>query len=224
MPKLIELLNKNKMTLIAALPKNDPELAEVAIKGGADALQLYINVRDFGDFKSEKGRLSEILELSNVPVGIVPGAKKHATQKEMSEMIKMGFDFFSVGMEHIPLFMSHIKGIPKVLALGSRFTIDVILGVGKYGADAIDAAIIPVSGYGRDLVVGDLQNYISIVISAGIPVIIPTQRSIRPSEVAIIADTGAKGLILTSVVTGKISKHIRERVLEYRVAVDDLGE
>ncbi len=112
MPKLIDLLNKNKLTLIAALPKNDPELAEAAIKGGADALQLHIDVRDFGDFKSEKGRLSEILELSNVPVGIVPGAKKHATQKEINEMIKMGFDFFSVGIEHSPSFMADIKGIP----------------------------------------------------------------------------------------------------------------
>ncbi|KPJ68409.1 hypothetical protein AMJ44_06510 [candidate division WOR-1 bacterium DG_54_3] len=224
MPKLIDLLNKNKMTLMAALPKNDPELAEAAIKGGADALQLHINVGDFGDFKSEKEMLSEILALSKHPVGIVPGAEKHATQKEMKGMIKMGFDFFSVDIEHIPSFMPQIKDISKVLALGSRFTIDVVLGVGKYGADAVDAAIIPSTGYGKDLMVGDLQNYISIVISAGIPVIIPTQRSIRPSEVAIIADTGAKGLMLTPVVTGTTSKHIQERVQEFRVAVDDLGD
>ena len=223
MPKLVDLLNKNKMTLIAALPKNDPELAEAAIKGGADALQLHINFHDIGDFKTEKENHSRILELSSLPVGIFPGAKTHASQKEMEEMIKMGFDFFSIGIEHIPSFMSQIKGVSKILALGSRFTIDVVLGVGKYGADAVDAAIIPSAGYGKDLVVGDLQNYISIVISAGIPVIIPTQRSIRPSEVAIIADTGAKGLMLTPVVTGTTSKHIHERVQEFRMAVDDLG-
>jgi hypothetical protein len=224
MPKLIDLLNKNKMTLIVALSKNDPESAEAAIKGGADALQLHINFHDIGDFKNEKENLSRVLELSSLPVGVFPGAKKHAAQKEMEEMIKMGFDFFSVEIEQIPSFMSQIKGISKVLALGSRFTIDVVLGVGKYGADAVDAAIIPSTGYGKDLVVGDLQNYISIVISAGIPVIIPTQRSIRPSEVAIIADAGAKGLMLTSVVTGTTSKHVRERVQEFRVAVDDLGD
>jgi hypothetical protein len=54
-------------------------------------------------------------------------------------------------------------------------------------------------------------------------VIVPTQRSIRTSEVAIIADTGAKGLMLTPVVTGTIPKHVEKAVREYRIAVDDLG-
>jgi putative N-acetylmannosamine-6-phosphate epimerase len=223
MPKLINLLSKNKMTLIAALPKNDPELAEAAIAGGADALQLHINAHGFGDFKKEKENLEKILSVSKVPVGIVPGQKEHASQKEMDEMVEMGFDFFNMNIEHLPGFSKNLKGISKILALGSRFTIEIVLGVKTYGADAVDAAIIPSSEYGKDLLVGDLQNYISIVISAGIPVIIPTQRSIRPSEVAIISDTGAKGMILTSVVTGTTPKHIKERVQEYRVAADDLG-
>ncbi|MFC1637514.1 hypothetical protein ACFL1W_00685 [Candidatus Margulisiibacteriota bacterium] len=224
MPKLVELLNKNKLTLIVALPGNDPQLAEAAIKGGADALQLQLNVRDFGDFKSEKARLAEIHKLAKVPIGIMPGSKKHASQKEMQEMIGMGFDFFNMKMDNLPDFYPKIKGPTKVLALGSRFTIDVILGIGKYAADAIDAAIIPSSEAGRNLVVGDLQNYISIVISAGIPVIVPTQRAVRPSEAAIISDTGAKGLMLTPVVTGTTAKHIEANTREFRVAVDDLGD
>jgi hypothetical protein len=223
MPKLIELLNKNKMTLIAALPKNDPKLAEAAIAGGADALQLHINAHGFEDFKRERDNLEKILSTSKIPVGIVPGQKEHASQKEMNEMVKMGFDFFNMKIEHLPSFSKNLKGISKVLALGSRFTIEIVLGVKTYGAHAVDAAIIPSSEYGKDLLVGDLQNYISIVISAGIPVIVPTQCSIRPSEVAIIADTGAKGLILTTVVTGTTPKHVKERVQEFRVAVDDLG-
>jgi hypothetical protein len=224
MPKLVDLLNKNKLTLLVALPENDPQLAEAAIKGGADALQLQLNIHDIGNFKSEKRNLSEILKLSSLPVGIMPGAKKHASQKEMQEMIKMGFDFFNMKMENLPSFYSKIKGVSRVLGLGSRFTIDVVLGIGKYGADAVDAAIIPSTESGRDLIVGDLQNYISIAISAGIPVIVPTQRAIRPSEAAIIADTGARGLLLTPVVTGTTAKHIEANVREFRVAVDDLGD
>jgi hypothetical protein len=224
MPKLVELLNKNKLSLIVALPKNDPQLAEAAIKGGADALQLQLNIKDFGDFRSEKAALADILELADVPVGIMPGVKKHASQKEMQEMSKMGFDFFNMKMDNLPSYYPEIKGAHKVLGLGSRFTIDVVLGIGQYAADAIDAAIIPAGEFGRDLIVGDLQNYISIVISAGIPVIVPTQRAVRPSEAAIIADTGAKGLMLTPVVTGTTAKHIESNTREFRVAVDDLEE
>lgn len=224
MPRLIELINQNKLTLITALARNEAELAEAAIAGGTDALLLHVNVRDFGDFKFEKDNLSEILKLAKVPVGIVIGTKKLASQKEIDEMIKMGFDFLNIKIEHAPKYVTGLKGITKVLALGSRFTIDLVLGVRSFGANAIDAAIIPSSEYGQDLKVGDLQNYISIVMSAGIPVIVPTQRKIRASEAAIIADTGAKGLLLTPVVTGKTSKGVKETVQAFRVAVDDLGE
>ena len=54
--------------------------------------------------------------------------------------------------------------------------------------------------------------------------IIPAQRAIRPSETAIIADTGARGLMLTPVVTGTTAKHVESNTREFRVAVDDLGD
>ncbi len=224
MPRLIDLLDTKKMTLVAALAQNDPEMAEAAVAGGADALCLHINVRDFGDFKTEKEKLAAVLGTCELPVGVVTGMKKQASRHEIEEMIKMGFDFFNINIEHAPAYVPDLKQITKVMALGSRFTIDVVLGVGKFGANAIDAAIVPSSEHGKELKVGDLQNYISIVMTAGIPVIVPTQRSVKPSEVAIIADTGARGLMLTPVVTGKTAKGIKEMVQAFRVAVDDLGD
>ncbi|MFH1576517.1 MAG: hypothetical protein ABID35_03150 [Candidatus Margulisiibacteriota bacterium] len=223
MPKLVELLQKNKLTLIAALPNNDLELARAAIAGGADALQLHLNVRGVGDYNSEKVNLAKILGIASIPVGMMPGSKKQASRKEMQEIVKMGIDFVNLKRDNLPDYYSELKGVSKVLGLGNRFTIDLVLGIGEHGADALDAAIIPAAEQGKDLVIGDLQNYISIVISAGIPVIIPTQRSIRPSEVAIVSDTDARGLLLTPVVLGTTAKHIEKNVREFRVAVDDLG-
>jgi len=88
--------------------------------------------------------------------------------------------------------------------------------------DAIDAAIIPPNQLGKELIVGDLQNYIAIAMSSNIPVMVPTQRSIKPSEIPIIWDTGAKGLILTKVVLGDNIKSFTKAVSEYRIAVDDI--
>jgi len=224
MPRLIEMLNANKLTLITALAQNEPALAQAAVEGGTDALLLHVNVREFGDYISEKEKIKGVLDVVDVPVGVVTGHKEQATHAEIEEMVKMGVDFFNIKIEYAPRFVPDLKKVAKVMALGSRFTIDVVLGVGRYGANAIDAAIIPSSEYGKELMVGDLQNYISIVMSAGIPVIVPTQRSIKSSEAAIIADTGAKGLMLTPIVTGKTAKGVKEKVQEFRVAVDDIGE
>ena len=224
MPKLVNLLEKNKMSLVVALPKNDSAMAEAAIAGGADALQLHLNLPKYGSFGEEKSNLEKILKGTKLPVGIVPGNKNCATEEEMKEMVKMGFDFFNMDSSLIPSYMMNLKNIAKILALNSKFTMDKLISLGSFGAEALDAAIIPVSEWGKEIVVGDLQNYISIVISAGIPVIIPTQRSIRTSEVAIISDTGAKGLLLTSVVTGNTPKNIEKAVKAFKLAADDLSE
>jgi len=224
MPKLINLLNKNKMTLMAALPQNNLELAEAAVAGGADALQLQINVNELEDLEQEKEKLELILSKSKMPVGILLGNQKMVEEEEMREISKMGFDYLNVDVDLIPPFIFKLRGISKILALNSKFSIDKLSGFSSQGADALDAAIVPAPGWGKDLVVGDLQNYISIVLSAGIPVIIPTQRNIRTSEVAIVSDTGAKGILLTSVIVGEMAKDIEKAVKEYRIAVDDLGE
>lgn len=224
MPKLISLLNENKMTLMVALPKNDPEMAEAAIAGGADALQLHINLSYYKTFYEEKENLEKIVKDSVIPVGIVPGQAVHADEDEMKEIKKLGFDFFNIDADFVPPFMVELKGISRILALNSKYTLDTLMQSLAKKPEAIDVAIVPAAGKGRNLIIGDLQHYISIVLSSGIPVIIPTQRQIRPSEVAIISDTGAKGLILTSMVLGDVPEKIEKTVKEFRAAIDDLGE
>ena len=136
----------------------------------------------------------------------------------------MGFDFFNVGIEHLAPPVLGVKGVSKILTLNSRFTLDELIEISQTKFDALDAAIIPSVGKGRPLQVGDLQQYISIILSAGIPVIVPTQLHLHPSEVAIIADAGAKGILLTKVVTGSTAQHIEEATNKFRMAIDDLGE
>jgi hypothetical protein len=210
MPKLVELLKKNKFTLIVDLPENQPELALAAIKGGADALQI-------GPSNAEK-----LIKLSKLPVGIRVESAGQLTKEEVKKLVKAGADFINVKRDDLPEYFSSVRGVAKVLGLGNRFTVDLILGIGENGADALDAAIIPSEAQGKDLKVGDLQNYISIVIASGIPVIIPTQLAIRPSEVAILTDTEAKGLLLTPIVLGLTAEHIEKNVREFRAAVDEL--
>ena len=88
--------------------------------------------------------------------------------------------------------------------------------------EAIDAAIVPVTDRLKNLEIGDLQNYISVIISSSLPVLIPTDRMIKPSEVSIVWDAGAKGLILTSRVLGETTKSLERNLKEYRIAADDL--
>ncbi|OGC25488.1 hypothetical protein A2291_03295 [candidate division WOR-1 bacterium RIFOXYB2_FULL_42_35] len=224
MTRINKLLSDNKLTLIIALPKNDLELAEAAVRGGADALQFHVNITGFAGFAEEKENLQALVRQIKVPLGLSFGYNAETSEAEIKEIKKLGFDFFSVRMKLLPDYLRKIRGIGRIVTLHSDFIFEDLVNLDKIGADALDAAIVPSHGQGKDMVVGDLQNYISIVLAAGVPVIIPTQKDIRPSEVPIVADTGAKGLLLTPVVTGTTAQHIEKNVREFRVAADDLGD
>ncbi len=209
MSRLLELLKTKKMTLIVQLPENTREMAEAAEQAGADA----IVVRDGED-------AADIIKTVKIPVGVDISAKNPVEEKEIKAHDR--FDFISFHFEALKAVAKRVKP-GKILALNDDYTLDKIIGVEDTGAEAIDAAILPLSQNSKELAVGDLQNYIGIAISSGLPVIIPTQRVIKPSEVAIIADTGAKGMILTDKVLGDSAKSLKKNLMEYRLAADDLG-
>jgi hypothetical protein len=215
MPKLVNLLNKNKLTLAVALPENKLDLALAAVSGGAEALML--------SFKDDQSGIAEIIKQSKVPVGLSLAPQLAKNAKKLNELAALGADFLTMEINYFIDFASKVKKASRILALNDQFSYDELIELSRLGAEAIDAAIIPVAGAGKEMVIGDLQNYISIVLSAGIPVIIPTQRALRSSEVAIISDTGAKGLLLTPVVTGTSAAHLEKAVREFRLAADDLG-
>ncbi|MFA5839788.1 MAG: hypothetical protein WC890_03915 [Candidatus Margulisiibacteriota bacterium] len=223
MSRLIDLINSNKLTLIVALPENNLEMAEAAFAAGADALQLPINMHEFNTMEQERDTLAKILKIVEAPVGINIGNDKDLHESEIKEIEKLGFDFVNIGAEHLSPTVLKSKKVSKVLALNSRYTLDELIELSQTTFSALDAAIVSSSDPETDLVVGDLQNYISIILSANVPVIIPTQRHIRPSEVAIIADTGAKGIMLTKTVLGTTNKHIADVVGKFRLAIDELG-
>ncbi|MFA6548710.1 MAG: hypothetical protein WCT39_02090 [Candidatus Margulisiibacteriota bacterium] len=209
MPKLVKLLKENKMTLIVEVPANDPAVMEAAALAGADALQL-------------KGVPRKMIEGIALPVGVLIEGKTAKNEKDVKTIVKMGFDFINVDADAFGDHIAGLKGVSKVLALGSKFSVDKLIGISSLQGAALDAAIIPTGDWGKELVVGDLQNYISIILSANIPVIIPTQRAVRTSEVAIIADTGAKAILLTETVMGNTPAQVEKTVREFRLAIDEL--
>ncbi len=206
MSKLLKLLGEKPLTLLVYLPKNDAEMANAAQESGADV--LVIN----HDYDEEK-----ILEAISIPVGL---DVKKAEPKEIAKILGLKFDFINFHPEVLDKYSKSKK--TKVVALDETYTLDKLMNLTDKDIDAIDAAVVPIREEGRELIVGDLQNYIAIALSSNLPVIIPTQRSIKPSEVPIIWDTGAKGLMLTSVVLGDNVKSLTKVVKEYRVAIDDI--
>ncbi len=229
MNRLLELLDRDKLTLIVSLPENSPELAAAAIKGGADALKVHCNIKhrasgvSFGSLSEEKAKLSSILRVAgDIPVGIVPGAEKKPSEQEAEEIVSMGFDFLDMMIGDMPDFMFGLDGITKIAAVDNRASFERLVGMSAPEIKAIEAAIIPHLGYGQNLTIGDLQYYITLATISSLPVIVPTQRKISTDEVPILSDTGVKSLMIGAIVTGSTPMSIEAATASFRNAIDSV--
>jgi len=225
MNRYLQLLNSQRMTLIMSLPANDPALCRAAFEEGADVVKVHINVEHrasgthFGRLSEERAALLEMLSNAKGPMGLVPGGSLENAMLDLKEAAKLGFDFFSIYAHHMPVGYSFADQAWMVACDGS-YSMDEIAAMQDCGAHVLEASIMPGSEYGQSLSMRDLLRYKSITARTTLPVVVPTQRFIRPEELPALADTGVKGLMIGAVVTGRGEDSIRRAVSAFRNAID----
>src|SRR3712207_2114021 len=99
MNRLLNTLRTQEFTLLVSLPRNDVQLAQAAVRGGAQGLKVHINVHHyasgthFGSLKEERDNLERIMEAAgDIPVGIVPGGTPFATPDDFAALAQLGID------------------------------------------------------------------------------------------------------------------------------------
>lgn len=225
MSEAVDLLQSGPQ-LIMSLPANDPALARAALEGGADMLKVHLRVHHtasgthFGTLEEERDRLQEILDLFSGPVGIVCGAEDPATPQEMGDLRTMGFDFFDMYLSQMPAWMWNVVGMGRAVALESNASVHQAIAVENLGVDIIEASIIPHDGYGKPLTMADLAAYRDLHDSVDVPIIVPSQRAIRPEEASLITgECGIEGLMIGAIVTGTTPRDIEAAVKRFKAAL-----
>ena len=224
MNRFLTLLNAKRPALIMSLPKNDPALCRAAFEAGADAVKVHINVghrasgTHFGSLAEEGKAFQEMLSAATGPMGLVPGASWEAAAHDAGEASRMDFDFFSIYAHHMPV------NLPKrqawMVACDGSYSLDEVAAMERMGAGAVEASIIPGTEYGQPLCMRDLLKYASIAAHTSLPVVVPSQRCIRPEEINALAQTGVRGIMIGAVVTGHTEEGIRRMVEAFRNAID----
>ena len=79
---------------------------------------------------------------------------------------------------------------------------------------------MPAAEYGQPLNARDLIRYRNVVKHTKLPVVVPTQRLIRPEELGPLMQTGVRGLMIGAVVTGRTEDSIRRAVAAFRNQLD----
>ena len=215
MSRLIAILNKEPLTLIVKLPGNTVEMAKAAEASGADAICL--------SYSEDKDALGDIIDAIKIPVGMSLD-ENILTEEEMKDFKKLGFDFIDIPSNDAPDHLLKMGGFGRIVALDPDYSEIDLTRLSERPIDGLDAAIIMPEDWGKDLNVGDLQRYITITMSTTLPVIVPAQKSIRASEVPIIWDTGAKGIMIGKNIIGDNVRSMKAVIKEYRSAIESIKQ
>lgn len=228
MNEYLRMLSEKRLTLIMSLPYNDPALCRAAFEAGADVVKVHINVEHrasgthFGRLAEEREALEEMLSHRAGPMGLVLGGSLEAVALDAKEAEELPFAFHSVYAHHLPAWASR-SGKALMAACDAACPPELIAAMPGAGADAVEASVIPGTEYGQPLSFLDLMKYRSITDAVKVPVIVPTQRAIRPEETEMLVRCGVKAVMIGAVVTGKSEKTISEAVRAFRKAIDRLG-
>ena len=232
-PRLTEAMLADGFHLLVSLPRNDVELGRAALEAGADGLKVHIGLHHHasglvtGTLDEEADRIAEIVALG-LPVGIVPGAGEGlATHAEMLRLADLGVDFFDLYAEDMPAWMLCMDdcAMSVMVAFSSACS---PWGLVERMADAsrpvmIEASVMPHEAYGQPLTAADVSLYAEIAHRSGLPVIVPTQKSIRPDEVAALSDAGTAAALIGAIMTGTEVAGIVDATRRFRTARDKLS-
>lgn len=225
-----KMLQENPFSLVASLSSNNLDLAKAALDGGADAVKVHINVLHaasgnlFGSFEDNREFLTKLLEMAgDRPVGaVLGGGDAYITEEEKRELEDMGLDFVSCYAEHFPAFMLKGDKITKMVALHDTYE-TVLPAVKNSEIQVVEASIMHASQYGSPLTYFDLLQYRKICEAVTQPVLIPTQKKIKPEEVFALRDAGCKAVMIGAVVVGDTTAESwYKATCAYRNAVDQL--
>ena len=224
---LSQVLTERKMTLIMSMPVNETEVMQAALDAGADVVKVHVNLlhrasgNSFGTLEENRDVLSRMLSMTDVPMGVVPGADVETVRKEVHALKEFDFSFLSLYGHHAP---SCVLDLPQELmaACDGTYPMEEVRAFEKMGAKVLEASIMPGSEYGQPLQFRDLCKYRALVENTRLPVVVPTQRRVLPEDVEALYQTGVKGLMVGAVVTGETAQSVYKSVLEFRKAIDRL--
>lgn len=228
MSRLRELTADGRFRLMVSLPKNRIELALAAVEAGAEILKVHLNCHHFasdtrfGSWRDEKPVLREILDAVKVPVGIVTGEETQPTAAEWSELAAFGFDFWDLFARYTAPGCFDVPRLGRMVAVDDSWTAEMVQDMVKLGVDVFEASIIPRTQYRTTLNLVDLTRYAALSRAAGVPIMVPSQKAVRPDEVGWLRRVGASGITIGAIVTGLEPDSLKAATASFRAAIDAL--
>ena len=204
--RLYRALTDGSFPVIVSLARHDFDLAKAALDGGAFALKTHLNAfhratgTTFGSFAQERPFFEQLAKLG-CPLLVMAGQEIVPSAEEMDALADLGFEGFNVYVDHLQphLLRSKLRPMP---ALSSTSTDADITRIAAIPGCIIEASIMPFERYRTAMTDADLARYRHIAEAVDVPVIVPSQLSLTPSDAVRLRAAGIAAPLLGAIVTG----------------------
>ncbi len=200
---LSKLLDRGRTPLVAILPHNSDEYAKAAQEAGADAIVIGIDKSEsmfpglFGSFDLQEDSINSILTTSSIPVGISIGDSRPLTAESWERIASKPFAFVNMYAHHMPPFVLNDARMEKLVTIGAGYMVEQIKSLAEMdGVRALEAAIVSPQGKNHVFSLLDLSTLRMIAKLSSKPVFLRAQKKLEPSDVAVVAGQGLRGITL----------------------------
>lgn len=220
------LLTDPSPTVFVSLAENDPELAEAAVDAGADGLKVHLNVshrasgNEFGDVDDEVEAIQAIGEL-DVPLGVVPGQDLRTVRETVPKLDELPVDFVDAYAHHHPAEIRSLTDRNVWTAPSEDYDRAELLALDSPDVDALELALQPKSRYGDPTSMRDIARYVDFADEINVPVVIPSQLALTPTDAVILTDRGVTNFLLGAVVTGDTPTSVSDTVESFVMAFEN---
>lgn len=228
MGRIADIL-KRKFTIISNLYTNSLQLASASEEGGADAIEVNLNLEEggtgvrYGTIDLEEHAITEIVGSVKVPVGVRIGDTPMIGREEWEKIVSTGVDYVKMMAHHMPSFIYNDERVCKIVSVGSGYVLEQVEILAHDGrVSAIEAAIISPQVFRLPLTLLDITTYALITRRSSKPVVVPSQKYIEPQDLRVLKKVGVEGLVVNYTITGTQPLSYSEILQEYRKVADEL--
>jgi len=226
-----KIFSNDEFLLIVSLPKHGVDWAQAAQDNGADAIKVHTSIEHpasgvkFGSLDEEGPKFEAMRKILNIPFGVVPGIGVNIEEQEITRMADIGFDFFDAFISQISPLILNEKRLAPMFCILPYHTLEQAVHTSRLSrVVCMEADIVEHDGYGKRASVEDFVGYRILTESISTPLVVPTQRMLRPEEVPLLADVGVAALMIGTVVTGNTIEGVAKTTKAFRKVIDEINK
>ena len=219
------------LLLVAVLPRNEPSLAEAAVRAGADAIALRLCgaatdlLQETGDLAAEEEQIRATLAaVGNAAiVGLIIGSNGHISADDLRKTESLGVDFVAAYPHFTPANFLELSEVGRLAILDQQGG-QLARGINDLPIQSAFVRIARPSDSPPDMTVLDVALCRAAADSIHRPIIAFPSWKLAPTDLEVLRDAGVEGVALVGPRPDADAAAVGALVETYKEKVEQLGK